>query len=322
MRFKKSKNAADIAALEKHFERLKDKYEGNFEIRNELTENNYHLIYPESSYRQKIMERIDESNAKRRKNSVLMLSFVIGASYEYMLSLSFVRQKEYFDLALDYFKERFGEENFISAVVHMDENAPHMHFAFVPVTKDNRLAASSLIGKKQDISLMYRDFYLHMEKKFPDLEMPDIRYMGKLPRIPNATYKRSYDLIEKAKKVILLSQRLNIFNIAKKRDGIIETEKEIVKYAIKLKEQIESNSEYLKDVSQRCAILETELIREREISEKLLHELKEERDKEENYTFEIKRLQSLISSIPREIRNRHFKGEEQFKGVIKWMERG
>ena len=46
---------------------------------------------------------------------------------------------EYFGRALGFLKERVGEENIFSAVVHMDEKTPHLHLCFVPLTKDNRL---------------------------------------------------------------------------------------------------------------------------------------------------------------------------------------
>lgn len=44
--------------------------------------------------------------------------------------------REFFQYAYDFFKQKHGEANIISAHVHMDENVPHMHFTFVPVVKD------------------------------------------------------------------------------------------------------------------------------------------------------------------------------------------
>lgn len=46
--------------------------------------------------------------------------------------------REFFQHAYDFFKQRHGEENIISANVHMDENVPHMHFVFVPIVKDKK----------------------------------------------------------------------------------------------------------------------------------------------------------------------------------------
>lgn len=41
--------------------------------------------------------------------------------------------KRFFELVYLFLTERYGEENVISAYVHMDETTPHMHFLFVPV---------------------------------------------------------------------------------------------------------------------------------------------------------------------------------------------
>lgn len=44
--------------------------------------------------------------------------------------------KEFFQHAYDFFKQKHGENNIISAYVHMDENVPHMHFTFVPIVNN------------------------------------------------------------------------------------------------------------------------------------------------------------------------------------------
>ena len=46
--------------------------------------------------------------------------------------------KEFFRLSYEFLKERYGEENVISAYVHMDETTPHMHFLFMPVIDDKK----------------------------------------------------------------------------------------------------------------------------------------------------------------------------------------
>ena len=56
-------------------------------------------------------------------------------------------QKEFFKGALDYLKNKIGEEFIISANVHLDETTPHMHVGFVPII-DNSLSAKKLIDRK------------------------------------------------------------------------------------------------------------------------------------------------------------------------------
>ena len=46
--------------------------------------------------------------------------------------------KEFFRLCYEFLKDRYGEQNIISAYVHMDETTPHMHFLFMPIITDTR----------------------------------------------------------------------------------------------------------------------------------------------------------------------------------------
>ena len=41
-----------------------------------------------------------------------------------------------------------GAENVVSAMVHMDEKTPHMHFFPVPVTQDGRLNANKIYTRQ------------------------------------------------------------------------------------------------------------------------------------------------------------------------------
>lgn len=46
--------------------------------------------------------------------------------------------KEFFRYAYEFLKIKHGEQNIISANVHMDENVPHMHFVFTPIVPDKK----------------------------------------------------------------------------------------------------------------------------------------------------------------------------------------
>lgn len=66
-------------------------------------------------------------------------------------NVSIEKAEEFFRSAYEFCKERYGEENVVSAWVHMDETTPHMHFCFVPVVKDKdgteRLCAKERINR-------------------------------------------------------------------------------------------------------------------------------------------------------------------------------
>jgi len=40
------------------------------------------------------------------------------------------------EAAFDSLGKKFGKENIMSAVVHMDEAKPHLHFVFAPIVED------------------------------------------------------------------------------------------------------------------------------------------------------------------------------------------
>ena len=46
--------------------------------------------------------------------------------------------REFFEISYKFLSERYGEQNVISAYVHMDETTPHMHFLFIPIVPDNK----------------------------------------------------------------------------------------------------------------------------------------------------------------------------------------
>lgn len=62
------------------------------------------------------------------------------------------------------FAERYGEENIISAVVHMDETNPHMHLNLIPVL-DGRLCSKQLFDRKA-LRELQTDFHEKVGKKW------------------------------------------------------------------------------------------------------------------------------------------------------------
>ena len=62
-------------------------------------------------------------------------------------TLSPEKQREYFQTSMEYLEILFGKKNTIYAIVHNDENTPHMHLGFVPMTEDNRVCAKEVINR-------------------------------------------------------------------------------------------------------------------------------------------------------------------------------
>lgn len=72
---------------------------------------------------------------KREKDAVVLLDLVITLPSVHPYSIE--EQYNFFNGSLEFIKERYGEENVISAVIHRDESEngqPHIHIDIVPST--------------------------------------------------------------------------------------------------------------------------------------------------------------------------------------------
>ena len=122
----------------------------NPQIDCERTPHNYHLIKPDDTYTAFINKRIKDLAPKRKikDDAVLMCSFFVGASPEFFVGKDRDDIGAFFFECTEFFAERYGRENIISAVVHLDETTPHMHLNLMPVL-DGRLCAKQLFDRKE-----------------------------------------------------------------------------------------------------------------------------------------------------------------------------
>ena len=187
-------NSSAVRGIQIHDEREKDKSHSNPDIDFSKTEENYSLKErPNKTYNQVIKERIDNLDLKKavRKDAVVMCSFVVTSDKDFFNNISLEQEKAYFQKAYNFVKEKYGEQNIISAEVHKDETTPHLHINFIPVTQDNRLSAKSLFDKKS-LKQLQDDFYSQVSREF-GLDRGGVEEHQK--NIDKVTYKK-----EKVKK--------------------------------------------------------------------------------------------------------------------------
>ncbi len=120
----------------KHNER-KTKNHSNKNIDSSKTELNYYLKKNELSYIKefdKIKEKYD-LKGQIRSNSNIMCEMVFTSDQKFFDKIGYEESKRYFEESYKFICEykNLGEQNIISAVVHMDEDTPHMHLLFIPV---------------------------------------------------------------------------------------------------------------------------------------------------------------------------------------------
>lgn len=120
----------------KHNER-KTKNHSNKNIDSSQTKLNYYLKKNELSYIKefdKIKEKYD-LKGQIRSNSNIMCEMVFTSDQKFFDKIGYEESKRYFEESYKFICEykNLGEQNIISAVVHMDEDTPHMHLLFIPV---------------------------------------------------------------------------------------------------------------------------------------------------------------------------------------------
>lgn len=164
-----------------------------------LTHLNYNLA-PERNGGQVrfVHERISALQLKRkpRKDAVLMCDCVLTAPK----SLDRSELHAFFKSGYEFLAERYGRENVVSAYVHFDEPGaqPHMHFAFVPVTDDGRLAAKDVVNR-QDLRTLHGDMQRSVEAALGHhVEIvldPEKEIDKQLSALPNSEYRAAKDAL-------------------------------------------------------------------------------------------------------------------------------
>ena len=157
----------DIVGIERENERDENyKSMRNPQIDKLRTHLNYHTLPYEKKYLAFIDERIKELAPKRKikDDAVLITSFILGSDKEFFDGISPEAQKRFFDDCMEFFAERYGKENVVSAVVHLDESTPHLHFNLMPVT-GGRLCAKELFDRTA-LRELQTDFYEIVGRKY------------------------------------------------------------------------------------------------------------------------------------------------------------
>ncbi|EID4343177.1 plasmid recombination protein [Vibrio vulnificus] len=119
-----------------------------------------------------VQGRLDELTIPPRKNAVLAIDGLVTLSPELFKTKG--NLNKWAHSTRDWLKDRFGD-NLVSAVVHLDESNPHMHFTVVPLDEkpDGRkvLNARDMFDKWQ-LSDMQRSYNETMVKHIPSVEPP------------------------------------------------------------------------------------------------------------------------------------------------------
>lgn len=139
---------------------------GNEKINPSLSHLNYNLAPERGSQAGFIRKRCSEVRCQKREDVKVMCSWVVTVPKDFLREHS-ERLREFFQQSYTFLEQRYGQDNVISAYVHMDEVTPHMHFAFVPVTEDKKRGGFKVSAKevltRQDLASFHQDLGAYLQ---------------------------------------------------------------------------------------------------------------------------------------------------------------
>ena len=172
---------AEINGKGTHNDR-KAKNHSNKDIDPTRTHLNYYIKKNEFTYTKEFDKYIKENNLKGhlRSNSIIMCQMIFTSDQAFFDKIGERETKRYFDECYKFIcnYKNLGEKNIISAVVHLDEGAPHMHLMFVPVvhTKDkegnkiDKICARDFWKGRDSYRKLQDAYFNHVKSKGFDLE--------------------------------------------------------------------------------------------------------------------------------------------------------
>lgn len=148
------KTSGTDAAMSAHIERTihpKNADESRTHLNREL------IKFPDGveNRTQVIQHRLDNAGLTRKigNNQVRAIRILLTGTHEDMERITNEgRLDEWCEDNLRYLSETFGKENIVSAVLHMDEQTPHIHATLVPIVREERKRKK----KEQQVKKRYR----------------------------------------------------------------------------------------------------------------------------------------------------------------------
>ena len=250
LRFAKYKGP-EISGIEAHNERTKEKYASNPDIDPSRTHLNFHLIKPERKYRAESEKQIAEAGCRTRSDSVRVVEALITATPEFFKGKKRSELKEFFNEALEFIKQNQAPETIISAVVHLDEKNPHMHLCFVPITKEGKLSAKTMLGNQKSLSEWQTAYHAHMSARWPELERGESSMITRRKHIPTWLFKLGGRLDKQHDEIVKALSDINAFNAGKKRDRALALLSAWLPDMERFSREIQKQSDYINSLKQR-----------------------------------------------------------------------
>jgi len=157
---------------QRHNERKEGQKHSNRRIDPTRTKDNVWLTPDDGRTFNERIESILEENytGKRtvRSTAVKMCEITVQIGGDLAENGTEEEQVEALKQAFEELRETYGEKNIESAVIHVDETTPHLHFDFVPITKKGGLSAREVVGDRAQMRKTQARFLQAMQERCPE----------------------------------------------------------------------------------------------------------------------------------------------------------
>lgn len=302
----------------------KAKNHTNKDIDTTKTHLNYYIKKNELTYTKEFDKYLKENNVQcnLRSNSIIMCQMIFTSDQVFFDKIGEKETKRYFDECYKFIcgYKNLGERNIISAVVHLDEGAPHMHLMFVPVvhTKDkednniDKICARDFWKGRDSYRKLQDAYFNHVKSKGFDLER------GMFVEDTN----RKHYTVEEYKKITNYENTKKVLKEIKLEIPKVPDINEISKFSIKrdekiLKEIIKPKDDLIKELYKDNLSLHKELSKQSKVVDEAV-KYQKERD---IILADNKALHNQIENIKSEYKEKEFDLDWNYKRQIKKLEK-
>jgi hypothetical protein len=170
LRTAKLKTAGNLTSLNEHLQRLRPTPNADAE----LTPLNVQLVGSQNLAAD-VQARLEAAGCTVRSNAVLAVEHLLTFSPEFLdirkepgqagkpaqlvgSAEDGAKLASFRDRAMEWLSERYGKENVVNAVLHLDEQTPHIHATVVPIDAAGKLNCRALLGDRQKMRDMQTSF--------------------------------------------------------------------------------------------------------------------------------------------------------------------
>ena len=290
-----------IGTMDQHIERKKKSYPNNKTIDPARSHLNYHIVAPEKRYWEIVQDRLKDIKYPPRYNTIFLVEGVCTPSPAWIEAKSPEGQREFFEYVTEFIRKFYGESNMVSAVVHMDETHPHMHFVFTPITDYGKFLKKEVVGTKENrMRDLQNHFYEHISRKYPDISRGIPMDRTKRPSLPAQLFKSAAELVEHYNEIYEAVQNVGLFNNTKQKEEVMELLSRFTPEVARMNQAIQSTNDYIGRLESETAYKDEVIERYRLENEEGKNDIARLKRELGSVKEEKEQLEQLISFLPAE----------------------